>query len=253
MEMTGLLIISLLIIMINMNDLSEYGTLATRVAAVQQAIIAARGHRPSVSRLIAASKGQPTAMLEAAMALGITEFGENRVQEAAEKWPALKAKCHFVRLHLIGPLQSNKVAEAVALFDVIQTIDREKIAAAVAGEMARRGKKLECLVQVNIGEESQKSGVLPCDLPNLLRYCEAVGLPIVGLMAVPPADANPAPYFALLAKLGKRHGLAELSMGMSHDYTTAIRLGATYVRIGTALFGKRMHIAGMTTGERTNA
>ena len=218
--------------MVNMNDLSQYDMLATRVAAAQQATAGA-------SRLIAASKGQPVSVLEAAIDLGITEFGENRVQEAAEKWPELLAQHPTLQLHLIGPLQSNKVAEAVALFDVIQTIDREKIAEAVASEAARTGKTVTCLVQVNIGEEPQKSGVLPRDLPNLLRYCETIGLPIAGLMAVPPAEDNPAPYFALLAKLGKRHGLAELSMGMSHDFVTAIRLGATQVRLGTALFGAR--------------
>ena len=218
--------------MVNMNDLSQYDMLATRVAAAQQALAGA-------SRLIAASKGQPVSVLEAAIDLGITEFGENRVQEAAEKWPELLAQHPTLQLHLIGPLQSNKVAEAVALFDVIQTIDREKIAEAVASEAARTGKTVTCLVQVNIGEEPQKSGVLPRDLPNLLRYCETIGLPIVGLMAVPPAEDNPAPYFALLAKLGKRHGLTELSMGMSHDFVTAIRLGASQVRLGTVLFGAR--------------
>ena len=221
--------------MVNMKNSSTYDMLATRVAAVQQAITGAGG-----ATLIAASKGQPADMIEAVIGLGITEFGENRVQEAQEKWPELKARHPHVRLHLIGPLQSNKVAEAVALFDVIQTIDREKIADAVANEAAKQSKLLECLMQVNIGEEPQKSGVMPRELANLLRYChETAGLPITGLMAVPPAEANPAPYFALLAKLAKQHGLDELSMGMSHDFATAIRLGATQVRVGTALFGER--------------
>lgn len=195
------------------------------------------GH--SAPRLIGASKGQPEALLEEAIRAGLKEYGENRVQEAQGKWPALKARFPEVKLHLIGPLQSNKAAEAVALFDVIQTIDREKIADALAEEMAKQGKRPELLIQVNIGEEDQKSGVAPKDAEALLRHCETLGLGISGLMCVPPADHNPAPYFALLHTLGKNLGLKERSMGMSGDFETALRLGATMVRVGTALFGER--------------
>lgn len=216
------------------------GTLATRYAALQQAL--ARAPRPSgaaVPQLVGASKTQPEALLREAIALGMRAFGENRVQEAQEKWPPLREAHPGLALHLIGPLQSNKAREAVALFDVIQTIDRVKIAEAVANEAARAGKTPRLLVQVNIGEEPQKSGVLPAELPGLLAACEGFGLSISGLMCVPPADHNRAPYFALMQRLAGRYGMAELSMGMSSDYLTAVRFGATMVRVGTALFGER--------------
>lgn len=221
-----------------MTNQPPHGILATGLAAVQQRLAIAGGRgRPT---LIAASKSQPVEVLEAAITLGITNFGENRVQEAAEKWPALKARYPAVRLHLIGPLQSNKAAEAVALFDVIHTVDREKIADALAEEAAKQGRALAYFIQVNIGEEPQKHGVLPRDLEALLQHCrDTARLPVSGLMAVPPADANPAPYFALLAKLAKRHDLPHLSMGMSNDFETALRLGATHIRVGTAIFGAR--------------
>lgn len=189
--------------------------------------------------LIGASKVQPTGLLEEAIALGLRDFGENRVQEAMEKWPALKAAHPEVVLHLIGPLQSNKAKEAVALFDVIQTVDRVKIAEALAVEMQKQGRTPKLLIQVNIGEEDQKAGVTPQDLPGLLAACQGLGLTIAGLMCVPPAEHNPAPYFALMKKLADRHGLAELSMGMSGDFPVAVRMGATMVRVGTALFGER--------------
>lgn len=175
----------------------------------------------------------------AALTLGVTEFGENRVQEAQEKWPALKAASPQVRLHLIGPLQSNKAAEAVALFDVIQTVDRPSLLAALAKEMAKQQRQPQLLVQVNTGEEPQKAGVAPKELPDLLAEAARLGLSITGLMCVPPHEQHPAPHFALLRKLAERHGLTELSMGMSGDMETAIRLGATMVRVGTALFGPR--------------
>jgi pyridoxal phosphate enzyme (YggS family) len=189
--------------------------------------------------LIGASKTQPAQMLEAAIRLGLTDFGENKVQEAYAKWPALTAANPAVRLHLIGPLQSNKAREAVALFDVIHTVDRLKIADALAAAMEKEGRRPALLVQVNTGEEPQKSGVLPKELPALLAHCDALSLPIIGLMCVPPDGLNPAPHFALLAKLARRHALPELSMGMSGDYETALRLGATMIRVGTALFGQR--------------
>lgn len=188
--------------------------------------------------LIGVSKGQPVSVLAEAMRLGLADFGENRVQEAVEKWSDLPH--HGVTLHLIGPLQTNKVREAVALFDVIHTLDRPKLADALATEIHRSGKTPRLLIQVNTGEEPQKAGVAPHELPGLLSYSRGLGLNVVGLMCVPPHDQHPAPHFALLAKLAARHGLPELSMGMSGDYETALRLGATMVRVGTALFGPRL-------------
>lgn len=217
-------------------------TLAARLALLHK-IIRMVGEQSAVSvpnpRLVAASKTQSADVLAEAIALGVTDFGENKVQEAQAKWPALKAEHPNVVLHLIGPLQSNKAAEAVALFDVIQTIDREKIAHAVATEMQRQRRAIRCFIQVNTGEEEQKGGVNPAGLPALLTTCRDAGLPIAGLMCIPPAGHNPAPHFALLNKLAREHQLTELSMGMSDDYADAIRLGATHVRIGTRLFGAR--------------
>lgn len=189
--------------------------------------------------LVGASKGQPVGLLTDAIAAGLRDFGENKVQEAQEKWPALKAAHPDVVLHLIGGLQSNKAAEAVALFDIIHTLDRPKIMDAVAEAMAKQGRTPRLFVQVNTGEEPQKGGVEPRHLPALLAHASGAGLVISGLMGVPPAAANPAPHFALLQKLARDHGLAELSMGMSGDYLTAVRFGATYVRLGTTLFGAR--------------
>ena len=192
--------------------------------------------------LIGASKTQPVEMLEAAISLGLMDFGENKVQEAQAKWPSLKEKHPRVRLHLIGPLQSNKAADAVALFDVIQTLDRPRIADALAAACEKLGKRPVFLIQVNTGEEPQKAGVAPRDAAALLAHCRALGLPISGLMCVPPDGENPAPHFALMKKMADELGLRELSMGMSGDFETAIRLGATMVRIGTALFGSRVLI-----------
>jgi pyridoxal phosphate enzyme (YggS family) len=205
--------------------------------------------------LIGASKTQPTPVLEMAIAHGLRDFGENKVQEAQNKWPALKAAHPGVRLHLIGPLQSNKAADAVALFDVIHTIDREKIADALVAACLKQGISLSServgetppalkapplfLIQVNTGEEPQKAGVPPREVAALLVHCQKIGLPISGLMCVPPEGINPAPHFALLKKIADEHGLRELSMGMSGDFETAIRLGSTMVRVGTALFGAR--------------
>ncbi len=224
------------------------GSLATRYATLQQQCLQPESigslHAGVVTggtppRLVGVSKGQPAALIEAAIALGLRDFGENRVQEAHQKWPAIRMQHPQVRLHLIGALQSNKAADAVALFDVIQTIDRPKIAEAIASAMAAQGKSPSLLIQVNVGEEPQKAGVLPRDLPALLSCCAGLNLTIDGLMCVPPAGQNPAPHFALMAKLAARHGLHELSMGMSGDFPTAIRMGATMVRVGTALFGER--------------
>jgi pyridoxal phosphate enzyme (YggS family) len=167
-------------------------------------------------------------------------FGENRVQEAEEKFPALKAECPDLKLHLIGPLQTNKAREAVALFDVIESVDRERLAATLAKEMARGDRRPDCYIQVNTGEEPQKAGVLPGEVDAFVAACrDTHKLPIAGLMCIPPVDEEPAPHFALLAKMAARNGLSTISMGMSADYETAIRLGATHVRVGTALFGTR--------------
>ena len=191
-------------------------------------------------QMIAACKQQSAEAIMEAMEAGLMHFGENRVQEAYTKWPTLKQAHPDVTLHLIGPLQSNKAHEAVALFDVIHTVDREKIARALRREMEAQGRELPCFIQVNSGEEPQKAGVAPKDVAEFLHLCrEEVGLNIVGLMCVPPADQSPAPHFALLHTLAKAHGLPELSMGMSGDCEEAIRFGASYVRIGTALFGPR--------------
>ena len=193
----------------------------------------------SAAILIGASKSQPAELLEEAITLGLINFGENKVQEAQSKWPALKSRHPHVRLHLIGPLQSNKAADAVALFDVIHSIDRPKIADALASACAKLGKHPAMLLQVNTGEEPQKAGVSPREAAALLAHCQKLGLNVIGLMCVPPTSENPAPHFALLKKMADELGLAELSMGMSGDYETALRLGATMIRVGTALFGSR--------------
>ena len=182
----------------------------------------------------------PEHAIEEAIGLGQRRFGENRVQEAKAKWPALKERHPDLELHLIGPLQSNKVRDAVQLFDVIHSVDRPKIAAALAEEMKRAGKRPRLLVQVNTGEEPQKAGVLPGETDAFVARCrDEYGLAIEGLMCIPPLDEEPAMHFALLAKIAARLGLKELSMGMSGDFEKAIAFGATYVRIGTAIFGAR--------------
>lgn len=195
------------------------------------------GREPDEIALIAVSKTQPAVSIEALVGEGQRVFGENRVQEAQAKWPELHARHPNLRLHLIGRLQSNKAEEAVALFDVIHSVDRPSLVTALEKAMAKTGRRPDCFLQVNLGDERQKGGCAPADLPGLLGA--ACALPIVGLMCIPPAGTEPAPYFALLAKLARRHGLAALSMGMSADYETAVMCGATHVRVGTALFGER--------------
>lgn len=197
------------------------------------------GRRPGDVSLIAISKTVPATGILPLLEAGQRLFGENRVQEAQAKWPALRARYPDVRLHLVGQLQSNKAADAVALFDAIHSVDRSSLVQALGKAIMASGKRPDCFVQVNIGEEEQKGGCAISDLPALLAEAKQAGLPIVGLMAVPPADVEPAPYFALLAKLAKDHGLPRLSMGMSGDYETAVMLGATEVRVGSALFGAR--------------
>ena len=190
--------------------------------------------------LVAVSKTFDAGDIRPVIAAGQRVFGENRVQEAMGKWPALKADFPDLELHLIGPLQSNKAKEAVALFDVIETVDREKIAAELAKEIARQGKAPKLYVQVNTGSEQQKAGIEPTGAVAFVRRCRDVhGLAIEGLMCIPPADENPGPHFALLEKLAREAGVEKLSMGMSGDYETAIAFGATSVRVGSAIFGSR--------------
>lgn len=197
------------------------------------------GRRASDVALIAVSKTRGVDAIRPLIEAGQRDFGENRVSEAQEKWPALKSEAPDLRLHLIGRLQSNKAAEAVALFDSIHSVDRPSLVAALAEAMARAGRRPDCFLQVNIGDEPQKGGCAVADLPALLERSRQAGLPIAGLMCLPPAEVEPAPYFALLAGLARRHGLVGLSMGMSGDCETAAAIGATHVRVGTALFGER--------------
>ena len=200
--------------------------------------------KPSDIALIAVSKTRSSDEIRPLLEDGHRVFGENRVQEAMEKWPALKAEYPDIELHMIGQLQSNKAAEAVAHFDYIHSLDRLSLIKALAKEMDRQDRHIPCFLQVNIGEESQKGG---CDIktvPELLAQARTAGITVAGLMAVPPDNANPVPYFALLAKLARDNGLDQLSMGMSGDFEKAIKLGATYIRVGTALFGERAPQAG---------
>ncbi len=190
--------------------------------------------------LVAVSKTFAAEAIAPVLALGHRVFGENRVQEAQGKWPALRAQYPDIELRLIGPLQSNKAADAVALFDVIETVDREKIARALAREMDRQGRRPRLYVQVNTGEEPQKAGIAPGDAARFVALCrDEIGLAIEGLMCIPPFDDNPGPHFALLRSLAGECGLGRCSMGMSGDYETAIDLGATSVRVGSAIFGAR--------------
>lgn len=217
--------------------------IAARLAAVdaeiaQAALAACRN--PSDVRLVAVAKTHGIAEIAEALACGQTDFGENRVQEAQAKYPTLRDAGHRLSLSLIGPLQTNKVKEAIALFDEIQTLDRPKLAAALAAEIARTGKAPRLWIQVNTGAELQKAGILPDAADAFIAACRTQhGLAIAGLMCIPPADEPPAPHFALLASIAARNGLNLLSMGMSADYATAIALGATHVRIGSAIFGAR--------------
>ncbi|MCS6987515.1 MAG: YggS family pyridoxal phosphate-dependent enzyme [Sphingomonadaceae bacterium] len=199
---------------------------------------AARGGHPP-PRLVLVTKGVDAGRIREALAAGHRLFGENRVQETAAKWPNLRAECSDVELHLVGRLQSNKAEDAVRLFDAIHSLDRASLVAALAKAMDRCGRRPHLFVQVNLGREPQKGGVAPEELAELLAAARAAGLPVIGLMTVPPVYEEPAPFFALLAKLARRHGLAGLSMGMSADWDIAARLGATHVRIGSAVFGAR--------------
>jgi pyridoxal phosphate enzyme (YggS family) len=194
---------------------------------------------PSSVTLIAVSKTHQADAIRPLIDAGQRVFGENRVQEAQGKWPALKEAHPGIELHLIGQLQSNKAEEAVALFDYIHSLDRPSLLTALAKAMDKAGRQVPCFVQVNIGDEPQKGGCPIAELPGFLAQVRATGIPLEGLMCIPPADTEAAPFFALLAKLAADHGLSGLSMGMSGDYETAVMLGATHVRVGTALFGER--------------
>lgn len=215
--------------------LSPLADVRARIAAAAR--LARR--EPDEVTLIAVAKTHPVEAIVPLIEAGQRAFGENRVQEAAAKWPRLRERWPDVALHLVGRLQSNKAAEAVALFDAIHSLDRPSLVAALARAMDARARQVPCFVQVNIGEEPQKGGCAIADLEALLVEARGAGLPLVGLMAVPPEGAEPAPYFALLAKLADDHGLPGLSMGMSADFETAVALGATHVRVGSALFGER--------------
>lgn len=198
------------------------------------------GREPEAVTLVAVSKTKPAEMIVPVLGAGQVDFGENYVQEAKEKWPALRERFPTARLHMIGPLQSNKARDAVALFDVIQSLDRESLAKELAREIERAGKAPELIVQVNTGAEPQKGGVLPGEADAFLELCRSrYSLTIAGLMCIPPAEDPPSPHFALLGKIAKRNGLAILSMGMSADYEAAIQLGATHVRVGSGIFGAR--------------
>lgn len=217
--------------------------LQDRLNEVREKITAAErgaGRPARAVELVAVSKTFEADIISLAIAAGQRIFGENRVQESQGKWPGLKAETPGIELHLIGPLQSNKAAEAVALFDVIETIDREKIARAIADEMKRQGRALRLYVQINTGLEPQKAGIAPDDTVAFINFCrDELGLSIEGLMCIPPAEENPGPHFALLARLAEKCGVKKLSMGMSGDYETAIAFGATSVRVGSAIFGAR--------------
>jgi len=194
----------------------------------------------SVPKLVAVSKQQPDTKVDQSLLAGHRVFGENRVQEAKQRWQARKVSYPDLELHLIGPLQTNKVPEAVALFDVIEVVDRAKLAKTLAAEMQRQNRHLPCFVQVNTGEEPQKAGVMPGEADEFIRFCrDDCNLDIVGLMSIPPADEEPAMHFALLREMAKRNDLSELSMGMSLDFEAAIAFGATSVRVGSAIFGAR--------------
>ena len=216
---------------------------AANLAAVRESIrhaAEAAGRGPDEVSLVAVTKTHGPERIRPAIEAGQLIYGENRVQEAEHKWPALKHEYPHVRLHLIGPLQTNKVRHAVRLFDVIETVDRPKLADALAREMTLQERRLDCYIQINTGEEQQKAGMMPAEADDFIRYCQQkCGLTVKGLMCIPPVDEEPGLHFAFLREIAQRNGLQGLSMGMSADYETAIQFGATLVRVGTAIFGAR--------------
>ncbi len=220
---------------------------ATNLQEIRNRIVAAcanSGRRPEEVTLVAVSKTHPADAVLEALAAGQMVFGENRVQEAAQKFPGLRAAHPAMRLHIIGGLQTNKAREAVRLADCIETIDRPRLAEAIADAIQREGRSPDLLVQVNIGDEPQKSGIPTAEADHFIADCRnRFGAMLQGLMCIPPADSDPAPHFAALATMARRHGLAVISMGMSGDFETAIAQGATHVRVGTAIFGHRPPLA----------
>ncbi len=223
--------------------MAEIIDVATNIANVTAEIAAAAraaGRDPSEVALLAVSKTMPSERIEPALVAGQRAFGENRVQEAEEKWPPLRERYPDIDLHLIGPLQTNKAKKAVALFDMIETVDRPRLAHALAREMEAAGRRVACLIEVNTGAEPQKAGILPEEADAFIRECvDDLALPVRGLMCIPPAGEEPSPHFALLRQIARRNELPCLSMGMSADYPIAIALGATEVRVGTGVFGRR--------------
>jgi hypothetical protein len=220
---------------------ADLADVRARIALAAKAV----GRDPAEVTLVAVSKAQPDARVIGALEAGQRVFGENYVQEAKARWPALKRDHPDVILHMIGPIQTNKARDVVALFDVIETVDRPKLARTLAKEMARLGRRPACLIEVNTGEEPQKAGVLPAAVDGFVKECRnELGLPVVGLMAIPPEDEEPSLHFALLADIARRNGLTQLSMGMSADYEIAVQFGATHVRVGSAIFGERPPKAG---------
>ena len=228
---------------LSVTDDGYYETAPQRLKRVRDEIVAAAKaakRSPADVELVAVSKTFDIDAVRPVLAAGQRVFGENRVQEAEHKWPVLKTEFPEIELHLIGPLQSNKTKDAVALFDAIHTIDREKIARAIAEEISRQRRTLKLFIQVNTGEEPQKAGVMPREARTFVNFCKVeLKLPIVGLMCIPPVDEEPAVHFAFLAKLAKEAGLNGLSMGMSGDFEAAIAFGATHIRVGSAIFGER--------------
>lgn len=228
-----------------MTQPSPEATVASRLVAIRQQIAdaAATARRlPDAVTLVAVAKTFPAEAVLEALAAGQRHFGENRVQEGMAKYPTLRETHPDLVLHLIGPLQTNKVKQAVAHFDVIHTLDRDSLAKELAREFEKSGRRLPCFVQVNTGEEPQKAGCAPQEADAFIAACRALGLPVAGLMCIPPAEEEPAPHFALLNKIAKRNGLDQLSMGMSSDFETAVMLGATHVRVGSAIFGGRSYL-----------
>ncbi len=221
-----------------MEQSSAQDRLAAVNAVIARAASLARRTAADVT-LIAVTKTHGTEAIEPLLAAGHRDFGENRVQEATAKWPALRERYSDIRLHLIGQLQSNKAADAVELFDVIHSVDRSSLVTALAKAASEAGRSPQCFIQVNLAAEPQKGGCAVADLPTLIGAAREAGLPLAGLMCIPPAGKEAAPWFALLAELARRHGLEGLSMGMSGDYETAVTIGATHVRVGTAVFGAR--------------
>lgn len=227
-----------------MTQPSPEATVAARLAAIRQQIAdaAATAKRDAAAvTLVAVAKTFPAEAVAEALAASQRHFGENRVQEGMAKYPALRETHPDLVLHLIGPLQTNKVKQAVAHFDVIHTLDRDSLAKELAKEFEKSGRRLPCFVQVNTGEEPQKAGCAPQEADAFIAACRALDLPVVGLMCIPPAEEEPAPHFALLNKIARRNGLDQLSMGMSGDFETAVMLGATHVRVGSAIFGGRSY------------